>query len=73
MLPSGVVRPLEATAGFTEVHARDSLAQSQRSSQFLRRLSLEVSPVGSCRNTSSGAGRTSVDMTLQQQQQQQQQ
>jgi hypothetical protein len=60
------------TAGFTEVYARDSLAQPQRSSQFLRRLSLEVNPAGSRRNTSSGAGRTSVDMALQQQQQQQQ-
>jgi hypothetical protein len=59
------------TTGFTEVYARDSLAQSQRSNQFLRRLSLEVNPAGSRSNTGSRTGRTSVDMTLQQQQQQQ--
>jgi hypothetical protein len=59
------------SASFARAQGRDSLAQAGRSSQFLRRLSLEVNPIGNRRAAASRGSRTSVDMVTQQQQQQQ--
>jgi hypothetical protein len=61
----GGAAPGRNSAGFTEAQARDSSALSGRSSQFLRRLSLEVNPVGSHKVIGSCGSRMSVDMTRQ--------